>query len=69
MIIYKYNIDKPDLYKIVEIKNKYVNEFQSDFQNGNVSLLFSNDYDVDIMRVGLHNIQLFESYPTFLEMM
>ena len=69
MIIYKYHIEKPDLNKIVGIINKNVNEFQNDFESGNVSLLFNNDYDIEIMRVGLHYIQILGSYLTFLEMM
>ena len=69
MIIHKYLIEKPDFYKIVEIINKYMNEFQNDLDSGNVSLLFKNDFDIEIMRLGLHNIQLLESYLTFLEMM
>ena len=36
MIFYKYHVEKPDLYKTVEIKIKYVNEFQNDFESGNV---------------------------------
>ena len=71
MIIYKYHIEKPDLYKIVEIINKHVNEFQIDFESGNVSLLFRKgilDYDIEVMRVDLHNIQILKSYLTFLEM-
>ena len=54
MIIYKYHIEKPELYKLVEIISKYVNEFQNDFESGNVALLFNNDYDIEIMRVSLH---------------
>ena len=40
MIIYKYRIEKPDLNKIVEVLNKYVNEIQNDCECRNVSLLF-----------------------------
>ena len=69
MIIYKYHSEKTDLYKTVKIISKYVNEFQNDFESGNVSLLFNNDYDIEVMRVDLQNIQLIESYLTFLEMM
>ena len=43
MIIYKYHSEKTGLYKTVEIISKYVNEFQNDFESGNVSLLFNND--------------------------
>ena len=46
-----------------------MNEFQNDFESGNVSLLFNNDYDIEKMRVGLHNIQMLESYLSFMEMM
>ena len=46
-----------------------MNEFQNYFESGNVSLLFNIDYDIEIMRVGLHNIQIFESHLTILEMM
>ena len=69
MIFYKFDIEKPDFYKIVEIMNKYVTEFQNDFGSGKVSLLFNNDCDIEIMRVGLHSIQILESYLIFLEMM
>ena len=69
MIFYKFDIEKPDFYKIVEIMNKYVTEFQKDFGSGNVSLLFNNDCDIEIMRVGLHSIQILESYLIFLEIM
>ena len=69
MILYKYHIEKPSLYKIVETLKKYVNEFQNEFESGNVSLLFNNDYDIEIRRVGLHNIQILETYLTFLEIM
>ena len=69
MIIYKYFIEKPDFYKIVEIMNKYVNEFQNDFESGNVAILLNNDCDIERMRVGLHKIQTLESYLIFLEMM
>ena len=46
-----------------------MNELQIDFESGDVSIFFNNDYDIEIMRVGLHNIQILESYLTFLEMM
>ena len=46
-----------------------MNEFQNDFESGNVSLLFNNGCDIEIMRVGLHNFQILKSYLTFLEMM
>ena len=49
--------------------NKYLNEFQNDFESGNVSRLFNNDYDIEILRVDLHNIQKLENYLTFLVMM
>ena len=68
-------MEKPDLYKIVEIINKNVNELQNDFESVNVSLLFKNGlihYDIELMRVDLHNnnnIQTLESYLTSLEMM
>ena len=66
MIIYKYHIEKPGIYEIVEIIIKFVNELQNDFESGNVSLLFNNEYDIEIMRAGFHNIQILESYLTFL---
>ena len=75
MIIYKYHIEKPDLYTILEIINKYVNKLQKDFESRNASLLFKNgltEYDIKVMRVDLHrinNIEILESYLTFLGMM
>ena len=48
--------------------NKYMNEFQYDFQSGNLSLFFNNDYDTEILRVGPHKFQILESYLKFLEM-
>ena len=67
MIIYEYHKEKPDSYKVKEIMNNFVNEFQNDFESGSVSLLFNNDYDIEKMREGLHSIQILESYLIFLE--
>ena len=49
-----------------------MNKFQNDFEIGNVSLLFKNgliDYDIEVMRVDLHNIGILKSYLIILEMM
>ena len=69
MNIYKCHIEKTDLYKIVEVINKYMNDFQNDFESGNVSLLFNNDFEIERKRVGLLNIQILESFLKFMEMM
>ena len=58
-IIYKYHIEKPDLVDVVEILNKYINEFLNDFEYGNItcnfSLLLNNGlvkYKTSTMSVG-----------------
>ena len=73
-IIYNYHIEKPALNFVEEIVKNYANEFQNDFESGNVScrfsLLFNDgliDYDVEVMRVDLNSIGACHGYLSILK--
>ena len=58
-VSYKYHLEKPDRFKVVEIINKYMNEFLDDFEDGNITCIFSLllnnglvNYNTNTMTVG-----------------
>ena len=73
-VIFKYHIEKPDLFQVLEIKIKNINEFFDDFGDGNktcnFSLLFNNglfNYNTNTMTVGQYLVLQRCGYLVFFE--